>query len=49
MVATQAEKSARELAGLALYLCEQLAHIPRGLEANFACKFVGISDSATSL
>ncbi len=42
MMAIQAPKRARTLPGLPLSLYEQLAHIPRGLEANFMDKPTGM-------
>ena len=48
MMPIHAQKSAQTLARLPLSLCERLALILQGLEANLADNFAGISDSATS-
>lgn len=43
-----AQKSVQTLAELPLSLYEQLAQIPRALEANLACNIAEISGSARS-
>lgn len=45
MMAIQAPKRAQTLPGLPLSLYEQLAHIPRGLEANLVGNLARISRS----
>jgi hypothetical protein len=48
MMTVTAPQRIRPLQVFLLCLFEQLAHIPRGLEANLIGNFAGISDSAVS-